>query len=69
MAKQLLKDISVRNAKPADKDIRLNDGSGLYLLVKINGAKWWRFDYSINGRRKNHFSRRLSSNQLGRCQA
>ncbi|ANE55930.1 integrase arm-type DNA-binding domain-containing protein [Methylomonas sp. DH-1] len=52
MAKQLLKDISVRNAKPADKDIRLNDGSGLYLLVKINGAKWWRFDYSIDGRRK-----------------
>lgn len=52
MAKQLLKDISVRNAKSADKDIRLNDGSGLYLLVKTNGAKWWRFDYSIDSRRK-----------------
>jgi hypothetical protein len=52
MAKQLLKDISVRNAKPASKDLRLNDGSGLYLLVKTSGAKWWRFDYSVDGRRK-----------------
>jgi len=39
MAKQLLKDISVRNAKPASKDLRLNDGSDLYLLVKASGAK------------------------------
>jgi integrase len=53
MAKELLTDVTVRNAKPNDnKDIRLNDGSGLYLLVKSNGAKWWRFDYSINGKRK-----------------
>lgn len=25
---------------------------GLYLLIKPNGAKWWRFDYSIKGKRK-----------------
>ncbi len=53
MAKELLADVTVRNAKSNDsKDIRLNDGSGLYLLIKSNGAKWWRFDYSINGKRK-----------------
>ncbi|WP_371927914.1 Arm DNA-binding domain-containing protein, partial [Methylomonas rivi] len=45
-------DVTVRNAKPTEKDQRLNDGSGLYLLIKPNGAKWWRFDYSINSKRK-----------------
>ena len=52
MAKELLLDIIVRNAKPDDKDKRLNDGGGLYVLIKPNGAKWWRFDYSIESKRK-----------------
>lgn len=52
MAKELLSDVSIRNAKPANKDQRLNDGNGLYLLIKPNGAKWWRFDYTIGGKRK-----------------
>ena len=52
MAKELLTDVTVRNAKPSDKDKRLNDGGGLYLLIKPNGAKWWRFDYTIGGKRK-----------------
>lgn len=52
MAKQLLKDTVIKNIKPGVKDTRLNDGKGLYLLVKPEGAKWWRFDYSIGGKRK-----------------
>ena len=52
MAKESLLDVTVRNAKPGDKDKRLNDGGGLYLLIKPDGAKWWRFDYSIDGTRK-----------------
>ncbi|MCX7086115.1 MAG: integrase arm-type DNA-binding domain-containing protein [Methylococcales bacterium] len=52
MAKELLKDISIRNAKSIDKDIRLNDGNGLYLIVKSNSAKWWRFDYTFAQKRK-----------------
>lgn len=52
MAKHILKDISIRTAKSEAKDKRLNDGEGLYLLVKPNGSKWWRFDYSIEGKRK-----------------
>ena len=31
---------------------RLNDGDGLYLLVKPDGTQWWRFDYLIGGKRK-----------------
>lgn len=52
MAKELLNDVTIRNTKPGDKDKRLNDGGGLYLLIKPNGAKWWRFDYSFQGKRK-----------------
>lgn len=52
MAKELLTDVTIRNAKPIDKDKRLNDGGGLYLLIKPNGAKWWRFDYTIENKRK-----------------
>ena len=52
MAKELLKDVVVRNAKPTDKDFRLSDGEGLYLLIKTNGAKWWRFDYTFSSSRK-----------------
>ena len=52
MAKELLKDVTIRNTKATDKDQRLNDGEGLYILVKPNGAKWWRFDYTIKCKRK-----------------
>lgn len=38
MAKELLTDVTVRTAKPSDKDKRLNDGGGLYLLIKPNGV-------------------------------
>ncbi len=41
MAKHILNDVTIRNAKPEDK--RLNDGGGLYLLIKPNCAKWWRY--------------------------
>jgi hypothetical protein len=52
MAKELLKSATINNAKPGDKDKRLNDGDGLYLLIKPTSAKWWRFDYTIDGKRK-----------------
>ena len=46
-----LTDTAIKNAKPKDKDYRLTDGQGLYILIKPNGAKWWRFDYSFEGKR------------------
>ena len=47
-----LSDIAIRNAKPSEKSIKLTDGGGLYLLLKPNGAKWWRLDYRFSGKRK-----------------
>ncbi len=48
-----LNNTAIQAAKPRqDKDYRLTDGNGLYLLIKKNGGKWWRFDYRISGIRK-----------------
>lgn len=35
----------IKNAKPTDKDYKLMDGKGLFLLVKKSGSKLWRFRY------------------------
>jgi hypothetical protein len=40
-----LTDTAIRNSKPAEKPIKLTDERGLYLLLKPNGSRWWRFDY------------------------
>ncbi|WP_083300945.1 integrase arm-type DNA-binding domain-containing protein [Jeongeupia sp. USM3] len=41
-----LTDADCRNAKPRDKDFSLFDGGGLFLLMKANGTKSWRFKFS-----------------------
>lgn len=43
---------ALEQAKATDKDKRINDGGGLYLLVKPTGSTWWRFDYAHNTKRK-----------------
>lgn len=43
---------TVKNAKPGEKDYKLFDGGGLYLLVKKNGSKYWRFKYRYRGKEK-----------------
>lgn len=50
MALNINKDVVYRSAKPQEKDYSINDGGGLSLLVKKDGAKWWRFIYRFNGR-------------------
>lgn len=47
-----LTDIKVKTAKSADKDYKLSDGKGLFLLVKKSGSKYWRMKYRIDGREK-----------------
>jgi integrase len=48
----MLTDTAVKNAMPADKPYKLADALGLYLIVRPNGAKWWRVDYRHQGKRK-----------------
>jgi integrase len=40
---------AVANAKPRQKPYKLADERGMYLLVKPDGARWWRFDYRRPG--------------------
>lgn len=43
---------TVANANLKDRDYRLSDGKGLYLLVKSNGRKLWRLDYRYPGKQR-----------------
>jgi hypothetical protein len=47
-----LSDITIRNAKPKEKQYKLSDAGGLYLLVKPNGEKYWRLKYRVVGKEK-----------------
>jgi integrase len=42
--------IKVSEAKPSERERKLSDGAGLYLLVKPNGTKAWRYKYRFNGK-------------------
>jgi len=46
----LLTDTACRNAKPKEKPYKLADGSGLFLLVNVNGSKWWRLRYTFDSK-------------------
>jgi Arm DNA-binding domain len=47
-----LTDTRIRNAKPKAKAYKLSDGGGMYLLVKPDGACYWRLDYRFAGKRR-----------------
>ena len=43
---------AVINAKPKEKQYKLFDGGGLYLLVKPSGYKSWKYGYRLEGKQK-----------------
>jgi integrase len=47
-----LTDLKIRNAKPTDKQQKLFDERGLYLLITPAGGKWWRLKYRFGGKEK-----------------
>lgn len=44
----MLNDIQCRNAKPQAKPYKLTDSKGLYLEVKPNGVKAWRYRFKLS---------------------
>lgn len=42
----------IKGAKPRSSGYKMADGSGMYLLVKKSGHKYWRLDYRFRGKRK-----------------
>jgi integrase len=49
---QKLTATAVKQAKPKTKAYSLSDGGWLYLFVKPNGTKAWRFNYRFHGKQK-----------------
>jgi integrase len=47
-----LTELQIKNIKPTDKQQKLSDSGGMYLLIKTNGGKYWRMDYRFNDKRK-----------------
>ena len=50
MARHILTDTHVRNAKPLDKPYRLRDGDGLFLFVPPSGVRAWQYRYLLEGK-------------------
>ena len=46
--------VQIKEAKASQKDYKLSDAEGMYLLVKSNGNKYWRLDYRFAGKRKTY---------------
>lgn len=48
-----LTDTAIRKTKPSATVQKLRDGGGLYLLLRPDGARWWRWDYRrpVTGKR------------------
>lgn len=47
-----LTNLAIKNAKPTERQYKMGDEGGLYLLVKPTGGKLWRMDYRFAGKRK-----------------
>jgi len=47
-----LSDNQIKNAKPKERDYKLNDGFGLYVLITRTGGKLWRFNYRLHDKNK-----------------
>lgn len=47
-----LTDVKVKNSKPGEKQVKLSDGDGMYLLVTPSGGKCWRLKYRFGGKEK-----------------
>lgn len=46
----LLNVSKIKNAKPNDRDQYLKDGNNLWLLIKPNGSKLWRYKRTVTGK-------------------
>jgi len=47
-----LSDTKIKTSKPKEKDYKLSDGAGLYLLVTKSGGKHWKLKYRFEGKEK-----------------
>jgi len=69
MAKHLLTDRQIQNARPKAKPYRLADGDGLYLYVPLSDASSWQFRYRLGDKPQTATLGRLDRITLGQARA
>ena len=47
-----LTEISIRKAQILEKQYKIYDGDGMFLLIHPNGSKYWRMKYTFDGKSK-----------------
>ncbi len=47
-----LSDAAIRRVKSTEKQQKLSDGGGLFLLVHPNGSRYWRWQYRFGAKGK-----------------
>ena len=47
-----LTDKEIKASKAKEKEYKLSDGQSLYLVVKTNGTKFFRYDFTFENKRK-----------------
>ncbi len=47
-----LTESSIRKAETYEKQYKIYDGDGMFLLVHPNGSKYWRMKYTFEGKSK-----------------
>ena len=47
-----LTEMTIKKAKPKEKQYKLSDGEGMYLRVYPNGSKYWQLKYRFEGKHK-----------------
>ena len=52
MTMNKLTENSIRKAKVIEKQYKIYDGDGMYLLIHPNGSKYWRMKYTFDGKSK-----------------
>lgn len=48
----MLTDVAIRKTEAKDRAFKLADGAGMYLLIKPDGARYWRLKYRFAGHEK-----------------
>lgn len=64
-----LSDTAVRLAKTRDRDYKITDADGMFLLVRTTGSKLWRFSYRYDGKQKTMALGRYPEVSLGEARA
>jgi hypothetical protein len=46
-----LKDLKIKNLKPPEKPLKLDEGGGFFLYLTPSRLKYWRYEYAFQARR------------------